>query len=269
MADDPDPHPVEAGCERRPVIRDRQIGRGRILRIIASQGLHHDRAILDRPGQGPAMVERVGQWEDAAPADPAVGRLEPDDAAIGGGAADRTAGVRPHRAGAQAGGDRRGRAARRAGRIVRGVPRIARRLEGEREIRPADREFMRLLLAEQNRTGPAQPRPGLGILVRHMVEIAPRACRGADAAGLVDVLEADRNAVQRAARGPGGEPACGGEGLLAQHQHIAVQFDVEGRNPIEISLGQRNRRQLARGDRAAGFRDGELGRVRGHAHALG
>ena len=63
MADDADLHPVEARRQRRAVIRHRDIGRGRILRIVAGQGLHHDRAILDRAGQRPAMVERVAAAE--------------------------------------------------------------------------------------------------------------------------------------------------------------------------------------------------------------
>ena len=39
------------------------------------------------------MIERVGQREDAAPADPAIGRLQSHDPVIGGRPTDRTAGV--------------------------------------------------------------------------------------------------------------------------------------------------------------------------------
>ena len=65
----------------------------------------------------------------------------------------------PIAGGAQTRADRRGRAARRAGRIMRRVPRVARRREGQAEIGAADREFVRLLLAEQDRAGVAQPHP--------------------------------------------------------------------------------------------------------------
>ena len=203
------------------------------------------------------MIERVAEREDPAPADPSIGRLQPDDAAIGGRAADRAAGVRAHRRGTEAGGDRHRRAARRARRIVRGIPRVARRRERQGEIRAADREFVGLLLAEQDRAGVAQPHPGLGILVGHMVEVAPRARRGAHTARLVDVLETDRNAVQHAAR----RRPRRLERLVAQHQHIAVQFAVEGGDAIEIGFGQRDRREGAVGDRTARLGDGQLGRV--------
>ncbi len=157
---------------------------------------------------------------------------------------------------------------------MRGVPRVARRRERQREIRAADREFMRLLLAEQDGAGVAQPHPGLGVLVRHVVEIAPRARGGADAARLVDVLEPDRDAVQHAVqrptRSPGGTVARGGERLVAQHQDIAVQFAVEGCDAIEIGLGQRHRREAALGDGASRLGNGQLGRVhRAVPHGLG
>jgi hypothetical protein len=97
LADHADRHPVEARRECRPVIGYRPVGRGRVQWVVASQRLHHDGAIFDCAGQRAAMVERVRQRKDATPADPAIGRLQADDAIIGGGAADRTAGVRAHR----------------------------------------------------------------------------------------------------------------------------------------------------------------------------
>src|SRR6202043_3977473 len=98
----------------------------------------------------------------------------------------------------------------------------------------ADREFVRLLLAEQDGARVTQPHPGLGIFVRHMVEIARRTSRRADASRLVDVLEADRNTVQRAAGRLIGASARGGERLVAQYQDVAVQFAVERCDPLEI-----------------------------------
>ena len=105
--------------------------------------------------------------------------------------------------------DRRRGAARRAGRIVRRVPRVARRRKRQCEIGAADREFVRLLLAEQDHASLAQPHPALGVLVRHMVEIDARPGRRADAFRLVDVLEADRDAVQRASHPPVADLAFG------------------------------------------------------------
>ncbi len=95
------------------------------------------------------------------------------------------------------------------GRVMRGVPRVARRRKGQCEVRAADREFVRLLLAEQDRAGVAQPHPGLGVLVRDVVDIDPRSGRRADAARLVDVLQPDRDAVQRPARAAGADLGVG------------------------------------------------------------
>src|SRR5437660_1658376 len=61
--------------------------------IVPGDGVEHQRAIGDGPGHRPAMVERVGERNDAAAADHAVSRLESGDAAIAGGAADRARGV--------------------------------------------------------------------------------------------------------------------------------------------------------------------------------
>jgi len=208
------------------------------------------------------MVERIAERKDAAPADPPIGRLQPDDAAIGRRPADRPAGVRAHRRRAQPGADRGGRPARRAGRIVVGVPRVARRREGQGEIRPADRELVGLLLAQQHRSGILQAHPGLRVLARHMRLVDPRAGGGADALGLVDVLEADRDAVQRTARAPGRDLGiCGArrrQRSVGQHQHIGMQFAVERGDARQIGLGQRERRQGAIGDRAACLGEREL-----------
>src|SRR6516162_2440940 len=169
------------------------------------------------------MVERVGERKDAAPAGPAIGRLEPNDAAIGGRSADGAAGVGSHGCGAKAGGDGDRRPARRSRWIVRRIPRIACRREGQAEIGAANREFVGLVLTEQNGTGIAQPYPALRILLRHMMLVTPRARGGADAAGLVDVLEADRDAVQWSARAARGDFSRGGACGIMQYRDMAVQ----------------------------------------------
>jgi hypothetical protein len=60
------------------------------------------------------VVEGRRQREDAVEGDEPVGRLEADDAAAGGGDADRSARVGPERRVCEAGGERRSRAAARA-----------------------------------------------------------------------------------------------------------------------------------------------------------
>ena len=43
--------------QRRAVIRHRHVGRARVARVVAGQHLHHQRAVLDGPGQRPGSVE--------------------------------------------------------------------------------------------------------------------------------------------------------------------------------------------------------------------
>ena len=110
---------------------------------------------------------------------------------------------------------------------MRRVPRVARRRKRQAEIRATDREFVGFLLAEQDRAGVAQPHPAFRILIRHMVQVPPRARRRADAARLVDVLETNRNAVQRAARTARRDVAGRSARCIVQDENIAVQLAVE------------------------------------------
>ena len=52
-------------------------------------------------GERADLVERAGERDQAVAADPAVGRLQPDDAADGGRLADRAAGIGAQRQGAR------------------------------------------------------------------------------------------------------------------------------------------------------------------------
>ena len=119
-----------------------------------------------------AVIERVGERKHAAARDEAVGRLQPDRAAIAGGPADRAAGVGAHRHAHEAGGDRRARSGRRAARDVIRIPRIARRRERQVERRAADGEFVRRELAEHHRALRLEFRGDDGILLRHVVDAA-------------------------------------------------------------------------------------------------
>ena len=149
------------------------------------------------------------------------------------------------------------------------VPWVACRWERQAEIRAADREFVRLVLAEQDRASVAQPHPAVRVLVRHVILVTARARGGAYTAGLVDVLEADRDAVQGAARAACSELAGGGARRIAQDSYVAVQFAVERVDPFEIGLGQRHRGEPAVRNRAARLGDGQESRVRRHAQPLG
>ena len=83
--------------------------------------LQHDRGVAHVAGDRAGLVERGGEGDDAPARAAAVGRLDADRAGEGGRLADRAAGVGGGGAGAEMGGDRRGRAARRAAGHERGV----------------------------------------------------------------------------------------------------------------------------------------------------
>src|SRR5665213_252958 len=84
---------------------------------------------------------------------------------------------------------------------------------------------------------------------------------GGDALGLVDVLEADGDAVQRPAIAAGGDlclgGACGGACFVRQHADKAVELAVELFDAVEPALGQLDRRQLALFDQRRRLGDGE------------
>src|SRR5258705_481168 len=77
---------------RGAIIGPRRGGAGGVGGIVPSHRREQDGAILGAPGERADMVERIGEGEDAVAADAAIGRLQPGDAAIGGGQADGAAG---------------------------------------------------------------------------------------------------------------------------------------------------------------------------------
>ena len=83
------------------------------------------RGVGDVAGQRPALVERGGEGDHPVARDRAVGRLQADDPAERGRLADRAAGVGADRAGREAAGDGRGRAAGGAAGHPLAVPGVA------------------------------------------------------------------------------------------------------------------------------------------------
>ena len=199
VTDQPDAQSFDVARERGAVVGHRAVGARRVGGVVPGHRLQHDRAILRGPRHRAGMVEREGERQDAGAADPAIARLQPGETAKRGGAADRAAGVAAGAAEHEARGDRRpGAAARPAGEAAR-VPRVARRRPGQIERRAAEREFMGGELADHDRAGIGQTPDRCRILLRHMVDQDLRMAGRRHALGLVDVLEADRDAVQRAA----------------------------------------------------------------------
>ena len=120
-----------------------------------------------------------------------VGRLERRDAAVGAGADHRARGLRAgrdrHHAGSNSSSGTRGRTARRVFEIVR-VTRLAGLLV---------RELGGHGLAEDGGAGAAQHGHGRGVGGRPVALVGGRAVFGRHVGGVVDVLQAHRQAAQR------------------------------------------------------------------------
>ena len=150
-------------------------------------------------GQRAALVERGGEGDHPVARDRAVGGLQADDPAQRGRLADRAAGVGADRPRREPPGDRGRRAARRAARDPRAVPRVAHRAVARVLVRRAHRELVHVRLAEQPRARVAEP-AHRGRRVRRPVALEdPRAGGGLDALGAEEVLDRDRQPAQRLA----------------------------------------------------------------------
>ena len=126
---------------------------------------------------------------------------------------------------------------------------IARRRPGEVEGRAAMREFMGRELAEQHPAGLVEPRDGRRVLGRDIIRADPRVAGRADAGGAVDVLQPERNAVQRPAIIAGHDLALGGPRLLPRplggRQQKGVELRVERFDARDQRVGQLDRGEPA------------------------
>src|SRR5216684_736643 len=179
MPHDADAHPLHAASERGRVIWRAAAGTRGIGRVGTGHRLQQYRAILDRPGQRPGVIQAEGQRQYSRPAAQTVGRLDTGDTAQRRRPANRTAGVRPGTAEDQARRDRRARAGRRSAGEMIGVPRITRGRPWQVEGRTSEGELVRREFAQHHRAGFRELAHG--------------------ARGAVDVLVPDRDAVELAA----------------------------------------------------------------------
>ena len=233
--------------------------------VIASHRAEQQARVAGGPGQRARVVEAERVRIDPAEAHAAVGRLEADDPAARGRATDRATGVGTGRAWAQ---ERRhgraGSAARASGRAVES-PRVARwpvpRIVGRR----ARGELVSVALADQDRAGIPQPANRLGILRRDVVAEERGAMSGPHAIGVEDVLEANRNAVERAAPTAGRElgfrPARPRARLGGHDGHESVQHRIESLDAREMRLGHLHRRHRPRAHQTGELGDREEAQV--------
>ena len=184
------PHRRAAQADaRRTIERARRRGRAQF------QYRADELDVVDRARDQPDGVEAFGRGVHAPAIERAEGGLEAEHAAIGGGAQHRAAGLRAERRRHHQVGDRRARSARRAagrmGRVVR-IGGDARRHAGE---------FAGHGLAEDHGACRAHQRDAGGVGDGPVAAIDRRAHLGRQVGGVDDVLDADRHAMQRAARG--------------------------------------------------------------------
>ena len=217
------------------------------------------RRILDRARERPDLVERRGERHEAVAGNQAVGRLETHDAAERRGLADRAAGVGAERQRRLAGRDGRGRAAGAAARHPREIPGIGGGLKGRVLRRGTHRKLIHVEPAPQHRPGVLEPARDRGVVGRDEVRQHPAGARQRLAGHGDDVLEADRNAVERSPHLPRRAARVGGAGL---GQRVGLVEGIERLHPVlhRPGAGDERRRELDGRDSPCLEQRGEFGR---------
>ena len=200
---DADPEAADVARERRLEVGQRHVGAGAVVRIVARHLLQQQRAVLNRARQRARLVERAREGDDAEARAAPVGRLHADDAAERGRLADRAAGIGAGRAEAEFGRDRRRRAARAAARDARRVgpdfsPWIDDTVEVAGNIRRTHRELVEVGLSEQDRARPPEIGADGRFVGRDEILQDARARGRADARGAEQILDRERDALERA-----------------------------------------------------------------------
>ncbi len=170
---------------------------GRIERIMAANGLQHQRGILDGPGHRADLVERGGEGDQAVAADAAVGGLDADQAAEGRGLADAAAGVAAETGTGHSRRDGSGASTAASAWNTVDVPRISRNEKRAVFRRGTHREFIEIRLAHDDRAGGFELLDNRRVVRRVEVFEHPARTGGGAAAEAHVVLERDRHARQR------------------------------------------------------------------------
>ena len=266
VGDIADLHAFHATVQLGGVIGYRHVRRSRVERVEPGHLIQRDGRILDAPAQRAAMIHGEGQREDTAPADPAIGRLHADGAAIGRRATDRAAGVGAERHPGHAGSDGRAGAGGGAAGHVVGVPGVAGRRKQGFLAGAAGGEFDGRAFAEQHGAAIQDLLHRMGIAVRDHVRAQFRLAGGQDASRVVDILGAERNAVQRAEILPGHQfLLCPGGALQGDFRDDRIEraqaFIMRGYGCQRVP-GCFDGRQRAIAIGLAEFGDGEIPDVR-------
>src|SRR5690606_38707950 len=132
----------------------------------------------------------------------------------------------------------------------------------------AVREFVRLQLAEQDGARLVQLARTGSVFARDAIDADAGAARGQYAFRIVDVLQAERDAVQGAAVVAAHDLALGAPGLAAGEiggdRDECVELRLESLDAREIGIGELERGQLARSDEARRLGDGPAAKILRH-----
>ena len=262
-----DLQPRERLLEQFAVARHLGGERRRVARVVAGDRLEHEGAVGGRAGHRADLVEARRKRHEPAPADPAVGRLEPRDAAQAGWLTDRAARVGADGHGGHVGRHARGRAAARSAWCPREIPGVFHRAEGGVFIGAAHRELVHVRLADDHGIGGPQPGHGVGVVRRAEAgEHLGGACRGqiASAEGVFDRHGQARERPERlAGLAPCVDSGCGRERPFAVDLQKRVDRAVEPGGPIEEGLGALHRRHVALPDGGHDLDGGKFGGLHG------
>ncbi len=207
------------------------IGTRGVERIVASDGLQHESAIVGRAGHRPQLVERPTEGHRPVTTHAAIGGTQAGHAAVGGRRDDRAPGFAPDGERYQPGRDRRAGAAAAAAGPTRAVPRIQ---AGASErgvgllIAHASGDLDQRELADEHRPGVAQSLHDRRVLIERLLAQGRRAPGGWKATLTEQVLGPVRNAMQRPAILAGRQLAIGLcrllQGQCMRHRHDRVEL---------------------------------------------
>ncbi len=123
----------------------------------------------------------------------------------------------------------------------------------------SERELVKIGLADQNRTGLSEPRDHEGVAAGHMARADAGRGRCWNSGDIDQILQRDRNPVQRSTVHAGGHLAIGNRSLLpgavGSDADKGVQTMTARGDDRETLLGELARRRASRPDVAAGRRD--------------
>ena len=235
---DTDPKAGDAAAEVAGAGLGRTLGADGVGGVRTLDRVERDREITDRARERPDVIEARGEQHDTGARDPAVGRLEPQDAAERRRDADRAVRVGAETQRNEARRDRRRGAARRAAGHARGVVRVARRTVVRVLGREAERILVHVETADQHGAGATQSGDRRRVVFRgRPIAVDPRARQRGDTGHVEQVLHGEGHAGERAGIVAAGDqpidPLGLGHGDVAQDGGEAVERGVTLADPIE------------------------------------